>query len=88
MEQEKLPTLPKSDREEFWNLIDENFDYNPETRWKCLAILALRENAGWKLEDIGTVFGHPKGHISRIIKRTKDLLREQFQPEIIEEMDD
>lgn len=42
-----------------------------EIRWKNLAILELREIGGWTMEMIGLVFGHPKGHITRIVRDTK-----------------
>ena len=42
-------------------------------------MLALRENSGWPLEHIGTVFGHPKGHVTRCLQRIKHELRQQFR---------
>ena len=44
-------------------------------------MLALRENAGWPLEYIGTVFGHPKGHVTRCLARIKRDLRQGFREE-------
>ena len=42
-------------------------------------MLALRENAGWPLERIGVVFGHPKGHVTRCLSKIKSELRQHFE---------
>lgn len=49
-------------------------------------MLALRENAGWPLEQIGLVFGHPKGHVTRCLVKIKQELRRRFHmsPEVLE----
>ena len=47
-----------------------------QARWKSLAMLALKENAGWSIETISRAFGHDAGHVSRAISRTTDDLRE------------
>ncbi|TWT43060.1 Sigma-70, region 4 [Thalassoglobus neptunius] len=47
-------------------------------RWKQLACLHLYTDHGWTLERIGRAFGHPKGHVSRIVRLTADQLRERF----------
>ena len=44
-------------------------------------MLALRENAGWPLDKIGLVFGHPKGHVTRCLERIKQDLRRGFREE-------
>lgn len=41
-----------------------------ELRWKALCILCLREVNGWTMEMIGLVFGHPKGHVTRVVRDT------------------
>jgi hypothetical protein len=33
---------------------------------KLAAVLCLYTQAGWQLERIGQLFGHPKGHVTRI----------------------
>lgn len=78
--------LPRTGADEFWKLIHENFAGEDERKWKYLAMLALRENAGWPLDKIGNVFGHPKGHVTRCLSKIKHDLREQFQssPEFLE----
>jgi hypothetical protein len=78
--------LPRSGADEFWNLVHENFAGDDPRRWKALAILALRENAGWPLDRIGAVFGHPKGHVARVLQKVKADLRERFRmsPELLD----
>jgi hypothetical protein len=70
--------LQRSGADEFWNLIRERYAAEDPRKWKYLAILALRENAGWPLECIGRAFGHPKGHITRCLVNIKSELRDRF----------
>lgn len=81
--------LPRSGPDQFWQIIHEHFAGEDSLKWKYLAMLALRENAGWPLDRIGNVFGHPKGHVTRCLSRIKHQLREDFQasPEFLD-MDD
>lgn len=51
----------------------------PQIRFKYLAILQLWSHGGWTLEQIGHVFNHPKGHVTRIINNTIAELRERFE---------
>lgn len=78
--------LPRTGPDEFWKLIHEHFAGEDARKWKYLAMLALRENAGWPLDRIGNVFGHPKGHVTRCLKKIKNDLRESFDssPEFLE----
>lgn len=78
--------LPRSGPDQFWQLIHDHFAGDDARRWKYLAMLALRENAGWPLDRIGTVFGHPKGHVTRCLRRIKLELRKDFEasPEFLE----
>lgn len=50
-------------------------------RWKWLAILHLYVYADWSVGMIARVFGHPKGHVSRVLKTVKRELAERFMPE-------
>lgn len=70
--------LPRSGPDQFWQLIHEHFAGEDTRKWKYLAMLALRENAGWPLDRIGNVFGHPKGHVTRCLTKIKQELRDQF----------
>lgn len=74
--------LPRSGPQHFWQIIANHFAGEDPLRWKYLAMLALRENSGWPLDWIGAVFGHPKGHVTRCLKRIKGQLRDHFQPEV------
>lgn len=78
--------LPRTGPDQFWQIIHDNFAGDDSRRWKYLAMLALRENAGWPLDRIGNVFGHPKGHVTRCLARIKAELRAQFQasPEFLD----
>lgn len=70
--------LPRTGPDEFWRLIHEHYAGEDQRAWKYLAMLALRENAGWPLEHIGAVFGHPKGHVTRCLVKIKRELRQRF----------
>lgn len=74
-------SLPRSGSDLFWRLIQQHFAQESELHWRYLAMLALRENAGWNLDCIGLVFGHPKGHVTRCLATIKKHLRERFQVE-------
>lgn len=71
--------LPRVGAEEFWELMRDHYAEKNSAKWKALAILALRENAGWPLEAIAQVFGHHRGHVSRILRNVKNELRETFE---------
>lgn len=70
--------LPRSGPDEFWQLVEEHFAGEDLLKWKYLAMLALRENAGWPLDQIGLVFQHPKGHVTRCLEAIKRELRGRF----------
>jgi hypothetical protein len=70
--------LPRSGADEFWDLVREHYAGSDGRKWKYLAMLALRENAGWPLETIGLVFGHSKGHVTRCLAGIKDEVRGRF----------
>ena len=73
--------LPRSGMQEQWELITHHYAKEDPRNWKYLAMLALKENAGWPLECIGNAFGHPKGHISRCLVVIKRELRSTFVPQ-------
>lgn len=74
-------SLPHLGADPFWQLIEQEFAGDDQLKWKYLAMLALRENAGWPLHSIGKVFGHPKGHVTRCLRRIKHLIAERFDRE-------
>lgn len=82
--------LGRGGPDEFWSLVIEHYAGGKPQRWKLLAMLALRENAGWPLDRIGVAFGHTKGHVTRCLQRVKEELREQFgrAPDLLEEDSD
>ncbi len=71
--------LPRTGADVIWRLIHQHFAADDPTKWKYLAMLALRENAGWPLEQIGLVFGHPKGHVTRCLSRVRSDLKQRFE---------
>jgi len=73
--------LPRTGADVFWKTVHEHYAGEDQRKCKYLAMLALRENAGWPLDKIGMVFGHPKGHVTRCLDRIKRDLREEFREE-------
>lgn len=73
--------LPRLGPDDFWRHLAEHYAGRDAVRWKYLAMLVLRETAGWPLERIGRLFGHPKGHVSRCLKQVRRELRERFRLE-------
>ena len=82
--------LPRTGPDHFWRIIHNHYAGDDPRKWKYLAMLALRENAGWPLEYIGQVFGHPKGHVTRCLVKIKRDLRARFRmsPSVLELSDD
>jgi hypothetical protein len=73
--------LPRGVNKQQWDLITRHYAKTDARKWKYMAMLALKENAGWPLECIGLVFKHPKGHVSRCIARVKRELQIRFSPQ-------
>lgn len=74
-------SLPRTGGDALWRLLDEGWAGNDAHTWKLLAMLALRENAGWPLKYISRVFGHANGHTLRCIEQAKAEIRSRFQLE-------
>jgi hypothetical protein len=72
--------LPRTGPDDFWQVISDSFARADERKWKYLAMLALRENAGWPLEHIAKVFRHQPGHVVRCLTKIKEELRDVFEP--------
>jgi hypothetical protein len=70
--------FPRTTLHEFWNTLQDHFAHTDPQQWKRLAMLALRENSGWTVEQIGRAFGHPRGHVSRLLQLTKQQIRSRF----------
>ena len=79
-------TLDRVGPDAFWRVVVKEYA-GDERRWRYLAMLALRENAGWPLDRIGRAFGHPRGHVSRCLRKVRDELREEMdvEPSLLEE---
>lgn len=70
--------LHRTGPDAFWDALDAEFQPDDDRTWRYLAMLALRENAGWPVERIGRAFGHNKGHVTRCLERIKELIRNRF----------
>ena len=77
--------LPRSGADGFWRTVMDHYAGEDTLRWKYLAMLALRENSGWPLDTIGLVFEHPRGHVSRCLRKVKAELCEQFSADGFDE---
>ncbi|REJ76523.1 MAG: hypothetical protein DWQ34_05235 [Planctomycetota bacterium] len=72
--------LPRSGPDDFWTEVHRHYAGDDQLRWKYLAMLSLRTNADWPLECIGRAFGHPKGHVSRCLRKIQQELQTNFDP--------
>lgn len=71
--------LPRTGLDEFWELVRRKYAGLDPRCWKYLAMLALRENAGWSAQQIGWAFEHPRGHVTRCLHHVKAELRAHLQ---------
>jgi hypothetical protein len=72
--------LPRFGTDVVWKLLVDRYKDDVHGM-RNLAMLALRECAGWTVEDIGITFGHAKGHVSRVLEQMKADIRKRFQLE-------
>lgn len=72
--------LPRSGPDQFWMEIYRSYAGDDQRTWKYLAMFVLRVNGGWAVEQIGRAFGHPKGHVTRCLRKIEQELRERFAP--------
>lgn len=71
--------LPRDSTTSFWQEVERHYAADDHMRWKLLALLALRENCGWTVEQLGRATGHPRGHVSRCLSKVKKELQQRFQ---------
>lgn len=71
--------LPRIGPDAFWDEIREEYAAADPYKWKHLAMLALKVNAGWSLDMIGNAFGHERGHVSRCLSVLCRELQEHFE---------
>jgi hypothetical protein len=72
--------LPRSGPDGFWTTVYRSYAGEDQRAWKYLAMFTLRVNGGWSIDNIGRAFGHPKGHVTRCLRRIEQELRENFEP--------
>lgn len=70
--------LPRLEPDQLWETLARHYAGKDPRRWKRLAMVALHEEVGWPLSYIARLFGHHKGHVSRLVEKTKRELRERF----------
>lgn len=71
--------LGRIETRNFWDDVREQYAGADPYRWKYLAMLALKVNAGWHLDMIANAFGHERGHVSRAIATVRRELQTQFE---------
>jgi hypothetical protein len=81
--------VARSGTDEFWRRVQTDYAGTDQRRWKYVAMLTLREAAGWSVEQIGIVFDHPRGHVSRCLRSIKaDLKRIWATSDLFDTHDD
>lgn len=70
--------LPRIGPDGFWNEVRAEYAGADPHKWKYLAMLALKVNAGWSLDMIGNAFGHERGHVSRSLAILCREMQERF----------
>jgi hypothetical protein len=72
--------LPRTSPE-LWTVLEREWAGNDRQRWKAVCALHLYVRCHWTLDTIGLLFGHAKGHVSRLLRDVKRELAERFVPE-------
>ena len=76
---EKRIHLPRKGPDEFWQKMQQHYARCDSQTWKHLAMLALRENAGWPIRFIAKSFGHTDGYVTRNLAKVKGEIRLRFK---------
>ncbi|MGC1276164.1 MAG: hypothetical protein WBC44_20875 [Planctomycetaceae bacterium] len=71
--------LPRRGRG-FWDEIDSEYARDDPQAWRRLAMLTLKEVAGWPVERIAISLGERSSHIRDGIAEVTDDLRARFGP--------
>ncbi len=61
---------------QLWDVIETDWAGDDRQKWKVLACVHLRLHCQWNLDMIGRAFGHPKGHVHRLVTGGLAQLRE------------
>ncbi len=70
--------LPRTGREELWQAIRRHYADANQLKWKHLAMLWLRTQSDWPLEQIGLAFGLSRGHVVRSLRSIRKELRDHL----------
>jgi len=71
--------LERSGIDQFWRTLQEHYAGTRASRWRRLAMLSLRVNSGWTLEQLGLLFHRDKSEIARALAAVRKQLRARFQ---------
>lgn len=63
----------------FWDTLQRFYAGSDAELWRPLAMLVLRVDTGWTVEQIAMTFEITPGHVSRCLQRVKRDLRSRFQ---------
>lgn len=69
---------------DLWTTLQREWAGEDAQRWRRLGMLHLYVYCHWTVEMIGRLFGHSKGHVSRILRQVTCELSERFVPELDE----
>lgn len=75
----RVKIVVRADGVDFFSQLQEHWAGTSRLKWKSLAVVHLYCHMGWTLERIGLAFGHPKGHVSRIVRATVARLKDHFE---------
>ena len=76
--------LPRRDPERFWDRLRESYCRSDRRRWRRLAMLTLREAAGWPDDRIAAAFDVDRAQVPRCLATLRRDLRRKFEAEGVE----
>lgn len=71
--------LPRRGRR-FWDEVGGEYAHDDAQAWRRLAMLTLKEVAGWPVERIAMSLGEQSSHVRDGISEVTDDLRARFEP--------
>ena len=67
-------------RGEFWDAVCDTYGDDDPQAWRQLAMLTLKEVAGWPVDRIAMTLGHRPSYVAACINEVKRDLRARFEP--------
>ena len=71
--------LPRQ-REGFWEAVEDVYAGDDAQAWRRMAMLTLKEVAGWPVERIALMLGQRPSYVRDCITEVKHDLRRRFKP--------